>query len=196
VRVVTALKKAGNFGAVVPSARIRKTFAKTSGCPFRIESEFHIAMASPRILIVEDNRADQYALTQLLTRFDYESDVAPSGESAIELLGATRFAAILMDISLPGMDGFECTAKLRLIEKDGRRRTPVIALSAWIGQEINEKCRSAGMDDYVSKPVHAEHLRKVLLRYVYDPTTPNLKTLKPLSLEDIEFSQPFMEGKD
>jgi CheY-like chemotaxis protein len=140
-------------------------------------------MGSPKILIVEDNRADQFALNQLLTRFDYESQVVPSGEKALELLGQFEYAAILMDISLPEMDGFEITASLREMEKKQARRTPVIALSAWTGQDINERCRAAGMDDYVSKPVHPEHLRKVLLRHVYDPSAPNLKTLRPLTDE-------------
>ncbi len=150
-------------------------------------------MGSPKILIVEDNRADQFALKQLLTRFDYSAEVASSGEEAVELLKQYVFAAILMDISLPKMDGFECTSHLRRIEKDRNTRTPVIALSAWIGQDINDKCRDAGMDDYVSKPVHPEHLRKVLLRHVYDPTAPNLKTLRPLTSEDIESPMTAMD---
>jgi CheY-like chemotaxis protein len=138
-----------------------------------------------KVLIVEDNKADQFALTQLLIKFDYSSEVAPSGEAAIDLLRQQDFAAILMDISLPGIDGFECSTQIRALQEQSAKRTPIIALSAWTGQDIQAKCLAAGMDDYVSKPVHLEHLRKVLLRHVYDPTAPNLKTLKPLTPDEV-----------
>jgi two-component system sensor histidine kinase/response regulator len=159
---------------------------KSAKCVDNVKTNQLTAMARQKILIVEDNRADQFALTQLLIKFDYLAEVAATGEKAVELLQRSTFAAILMDISLPEMDGFECTARLRLLEKKSAKHTPIIALSAWIGQDINDKCLAAGMDDYVSKPVHPEHLRRVLLRHVYDPSTPNLKTLAPLPMEELD----------
>lgn len=133
--------------------------------------------SNPTILIVEDNPIEQRVLKELLLRFDYDSLVASSGEEALVVLGATRFAAVLMDLTLPGMDGFECTSKIRKIESEQGYRTPIIALTARSLQKDCDACLAAGMDAYMSKPFEPEELRKMLLRHVYLQERPNLKLL-------------------
>jgi CheY-like chemotaxis protein len=134
-------------------------------------------MRNPVILVIEDNETEQYVLRQLLERYDYNVDVVCSGEEALSALGIAKYAAVLMDITLPGMDGYECTQQIRRMELEIGRHTPIIALTARAQQSDHDACDAAGMDDYLSKPFEPEELRKLLLRWVYDPTNPNLKVL-------------------
>lgn len=150
-------------------------------------------MPNQVILIVEDNETEQYVLSMLVKKFDYDVQVAPSGEAAITAIGVTNYAAILMDINLPGISGIECTQRIRRIELESGRRTPIIGLSARTESEDEKMCADAGMDDYVRKPFEPEQLRKMLLRYVYDPTQPNLKTLSPLPQEELDIKIPIIE---
>lgn len=133
--------------------------------------------AASIILVVEDNQTEQYVLEQLVRKFDYDVHVVASAEEALTAFSLTKYAAVLMDISLPGMDGYECTRRLRRIELEIGRRTPVIALTARAEQCDRDAAADAGMDDWVSKPFEPDDLRKMLLRYVYDSANPNLKTL-------------------
>jgi len=143
-------------------------------------------MSAQIILVVEDNATEQYVLEQLLKKFDYDSQVVSSGEEALVALGVTNYAAILMDVTLPGIDGCECTRRIRRIELESGRRTPIVAITGMVEQKDQDMCFASGMDDYLSKPFDPEQLRKVLLRYVYDESQPNLKTLKPVLPGEIE----------
>lgn len=136
-------------------------------------------MTNPTILVVEDNETEQYVLTQLLQQFDYNAHVVASGEEALTALGVAKYAAVLMDITLPGIDGYECTRRIRRMELESARRTPIIALTARAEKSDHDAALAAGMDDYMSKPFEPEDLRKALLRYVYIPEHPNLKVLFP-----------------
>ena len=89
------------------------------------------------------------------------------------------FAAILLDLTLPGMDGYECTKRIRELERGGKRRIPIIALTGRATASDRNACLAAGMNDYISKPFNHEELRRILLRWVYEPNRPNLKVLAP-----------------
>jgi CheY-like chemotaxis protein len=136
------------------------------------------------VLVVEDNKTEQYALKVLLNKFDYGTQLVSSGEEAILALDTAVYAAILMDLQLPGMDGLECTRRIRALQLQSGTRTPIIALTASNDRADLDRSLAAGMDDFLSKPFEPEDLRKVLLRCVYDAKQPNLKTLSPLSPED------------
>lgn len=137
-------------------------------------------MSVATLLSVEDNPTQQYVLKQLCESFDYEVHFVASGEDAISALACSQYAAVLMDISLPGIDGFECT---RLIREQEKRlileRTPIIAVTARAFDEDRKACYEAGMDDYLSKPFKPDSLRRMLLKWVYQPDKPNLKLLQP-----------------
>lgn len=74
------------------------------------------------ILLVEDNATERYVLEQLVRKFDYDVHVVPSGEEAITAMGLAKYAAILMDITLPGIDGYECTKRIRRIELESGQK--------------------------------------------------------------------------
>ena len=114
-----------------------------------------------RILIVEDVELNIDLLTQLLEN-EYEVLTATDGQAGIEMAEKERPDLILMDLSLPVVDGWEATLRIRA--NDSLRRTPIIALTAHAMKGDEEKARGCGCDDYLAKPLDEE----VLLEMVRD----------------------------
>ncbi len=138
------------------------------------------------LLAIEDNVTHQYVIRRFCEVFEYDVHIVGSAEEGLAAFGMATYAAILLDISLPGMTGIECARAIRAEEhrRGGTRKvTPIIALTAGIGLVDKQACLEAGMDDYLTKPFDPEDLRKVLLRWVYQPSRPNLKILKGLQLD-------------
>ncbi len=121
--------------------------------------------ARTHVLVAEDNQVNQKVAVRMLERLGYRADVAANGLEAVEALSHIRYAAILMDVQMPEMDGYEATAEIR--RREGmERHTPVIAMTANAMQGDREKALEAGMDDYVSKPVKPEKLELVLGHWI------------------------------
>lgn len=132
--------------------------------------------SQPTLLIIEDNETQQYVLQELCRKFDYDVHIVSSGEEALSALACTHYAAILMDIALGGMDGFECTRQIREMELKLKRRTRIVAVTGHT--EDKHRCLASGMDDYISKPFEIDDFRLMLLRNAYQPTKVNLKLLR------------------
>ncbi|WP_342153939.1 PAS domain S-box protein [Methylorubrum sp. SB2] len=109
-----------------------------------------------RILLAEDNRINQEILTTVLQRKGHAVTLVGNGREALEAVKAgTGFDVILMDVQMPEMDGLEATAAIRAFElANGHARLPIIALTANAMNDEVERCRSAGTDAHVAKPVH------------------------------------------
>ncbi len=116
-----------------------------------------------RILLTEDNSVNQCVARHLLEKQGYRVVLASDGRQAVEEFARQPFDAVLMDIQMPGMDGYQATAAIRAAELErSRPRTPVIALTAHAMKGDREKCLEAGMDAYLSKPIRATELKKLL----------------------------------
>jgi len=118
-----------------------------------------------RILIAEDNVINQKVALLLLERLGYAADVAADGEETLAALRRQRYDVVLMDVQMPGMDGLEAARRIRK-EWPAEERPRIIAVTASALREDRETCLSAGMDDYLSKPVLLEDLRAVLCHWV------------------------------
>ena len=118
-----------------------------------------------KILIAEDYFVNQEVTQDILELMEFSVDVAENGREALEKYEAGSYDAILMDVQMPEMDGYQTTAEIRKKEKDGKR-TPIIALTANAMIGDREKCLEAGMDDYLSKPIEATKLEEILKKYI------------------------------
>jgi Amt family ammonium transporter len=127
-----------------------------------------MAIGAPavRILIAEDNRVNQIVATEVLTKHGYPCDIVDNGSKAVTAALAGRYNLVLMDCSMPGMDGFEATRQIRRAEKADTasppRHIPIIALTANAIKGDRDLCLAAGMDDYVSKPLDPDRLIKAI----------------------------------
>ena len=111
-----------------------------------------------RILLAEDNAVNQTLALRLLEKRGYVVCVAGDGRAAITALEKDSFDLVLMDIQMPGMDGFEATSAIREKEKRTGGHIPIIAMTAHALKGDRERCVAAGMDGYISKPIRTSEL--------------------------------------
>ena len=110
----------------------------------------------PKILLVEDNEMNRDMLSRRLTRKGYEVAIAVDGREGVETAKAGTYDLILMDMSLPEIDGWEATRLLR--EAEATKSVPIIALTAHAMSGDRERALDAGCDDYDTKPIELERL--------------------------------------
>lgn len=134
------------------------------------------ALNSKSILVVEDNPVNRNLATLQLEKLGYRITVAVNGRDAIEILKKHEFSAILMDCQMPEMDGFEATNAIRKKEAATGIHTPIIAMTANAAEGDRDRCISAGMDDYICKPVKLKSLREVLEKWVNQANVDNHKS--------------------
>jgi PAS domain S-box-containing protein len=119
-----------------------------------------------RILIAEDNRVNQQVLLRQAGRLGLVASAVENGQAALDALAEGKYDAVLMDCQMPVMDGYAATRAIRERERKGAARTPVVAVTANAMREDYERCRDAGMDDFVAKPVTLAALASALERAV------------------------------
>jgi signal transduction histidine kinase/CheY-like chemotaxis protein len=124
----------------------------------------HEEKLSFRILLAEDNAVNQVLAVRLLEKRGYSVVVAANGQAAVEAFEKENFHLVLMDIQMPGMDGFEATAAIREAEKLTGKHIPIVAMTAHALKGDQDRCMAAGMDGYVSKPIRSMELFAVMER--------------------------------
>ncbi|MDE1153694.1 MAG: ATP-binding protein [Micavibrio sp.] len=116
-----------------------------------------------RILLVEDNYPNVLVAGTFLEEFGYSFDVASNGGMALQRLGEENYDAVLMDVQMPEMNGWDATKAIRSLEAmDKRRRIPIIGMTAHALNGDRERCIEAGMDEYICKPFNGDELRSKL----------------------------------
>jgi CheY-like chemotaxis protein len=123
--------------------------------------------AGLRILLAEDNLVNQKLACRILEKQNHIVTIAANGREALLACEQQTFDLILMDIQMPEMDGFEATAEIRKREPDGKRAC-IIALTAYAMSGDRERCLSAGMDGYLSKPIRVDELLSEINRLHLD----------------------------
>jgi CheY-like chemotaxis protein len=124
-------------------------------------------MAIVKVLLVEDNEMNRDMLSRRLERRGFEVLIATEGEQGIALAQTSRPDLILMDMSLPGIDGWEATRRLK--SDDQTRAIPVIALTAHAMAADEQRAREAGCDDFDTKPIDLTRLLEKMERFVTLP---------------------------
>jgi len=120
-----------------------------------------------RLLLAEDNAINQKLVIILLQKAGFLVDAVENGEQALKKIEKEPYHAVLMDVQMPVMDGFEATRRIRQLEAEKGGHTPIIAMTAHALKGDRERCIEAGMDDYVSKPLQPQALITAIDRWVH-----------------------------
>ncbi|HIA52808.1 MAG TPA: response regulator [Candidatus Melainabacteria bacterium] len=135
----------------------------------------------PVLLVVEADPAQREIISSLLEIFEYSAVFVNSAEEALSAVRGSpaSFDAILMDLRLPQSRELETAKAIRQVERERGRKTPLIAVSPSASERDRMDAIGAAADDCLDKPFDPEDLRRVLLKWTYNPARPNLRILPP-----------------
>jgi CheY-like chemotaxis protein len=117
------------------------------------------------ILVVEDNATNRVAIRALLDRFGVTADFVDTGAEAIAAVKRKPYPLVLMDLMMPGMDGYAATRQIRRLEYGTGRHTPIVAVTAVDPAVSRSECIAAGMDGFLSKPIYPDAIAEVLRKW-------------------------------
>ena len=122
---------------------------------------------SGRVLVVEDEEVNRIVARGIMIHLGIDPDFAETGYEALDKITRQEYDLVFMDVQMSGMDGTEATAQIRDLERtQGRRRTPIIALTAFTADGDRDRCIKAGMDDFLAKPLMRESLVDTFKRWL------------------------------
>ncbi len=152
--------------------------------------ELDSSIKNIKVLVVEDMVLNQLLMKTILDEFGFERDIAENGKIAVEKLSNKSYDIILMDLQMPEMNGFEATEHIR---KTMNSKIPIIALTADVTTVDLVKCKAAGMNDYVAKPVDERVLYNKIIGLVKKPTlsllqkSPEASETKKVKYTDLNY---------
>jgi PAS domain S-box-containing protein len=180
ITVKSKLGEGSTFSFILSFKKTQEKANMESGLGVALEAGFKNA----RILVVEDIALNQLLMKTLLEEFGFEMEVAGNGKIAIEKLRHNTYDIILMDLQMPEMNGFEATEYIRNEMNSG---VPIIALTADVTTVDVEKCKAAGMNDYISKPIDDKLLYSKIIKYLKNPG--HHKNMATRDMEDLQFQE-------
>jgi signal transduction histidine kinase/ActR/RegA family two-component response regulator len=158
VAVATPAQVAAPFAPLTPSGRVLGAPADPAAAA-EPPAEALVVGNAARVLVADDNPVNQKIAQLLLRKRKLVVTLADDGRQAVEAFEAHAFDLVLMDVQMPEMNGFEAVAAIRALEHtQGRRHTPIVAVTAHAMAGDREKCLEAGMDAYLSKPLRRQQL--------------------------------------
>lgn len=114
------------------------------------------------VLVVDDNAINQRVVKGLLEKDGHIITTVSNAEAALKELQSRKYDLIFMDMEMPEIDGIEATRRIRDLPDPVKKQTPIIAMTANVMKEDVERCRQSGMDDYISKPIDPENIRRII----------------------------------
>jgi len=151
------------------------------------------ALSAASVLLAEDSRANQLVATSILSKAGFRVDVAENGLQAVAAVNRRNYGLVLMDVTMPEMDGLEATGCIRALP--GKRgRLPIVAMTANVFAEDRQRCLDAGMDDFLIKPVERRALFEAMLRWlgadgIASPPTPPSGALPKRAERQLTFAE-------
>lgn len=118
------------------------------------------------VLVAEDNQINQFVFTQILEGLGVSHRIAANGREAVELWHELQPALVLMDVSMPIMNGFDATVAIRTAENSRGQKTPIIGVTAQALDIDLQQCKASGMDDHIMKPVSPDMIEAVLRKFM------------------------------
>jgi two-component system sensor histidine kinase/response regulator len=157
------------FNAVVEASGLRPAARSPHPSPLSpggrgAGGEGAAEFAGARVLLAEDNEANQFVAQELLGRLGVKLEIAANGREAVEMVRGKPYEAVLMDMQMPEMDGLEATRRIR--QEPAFRDLPIIAMTANAMKSDVEACLAAGMNDFLSKPIDRAALARSLRRWL------------------------------
>lgn len=148
-----------------------------------------------RVLLAEDNPVNQVLATRILEKLGHKVQVVNNGRAAFERAVAEDFDLVVMDVQMPEMDGLEATVAIREAEANSNRHVPILAMTAHAMKGDRERCLSAGMDGYVTKPIRVEALKQAMedLKHTTMPAVSGVD-FDPASADAIGSLESLLDG--
>jgi CheY-like chemotaxis protein len=170
----------------VTQAALREGVVRALGCEAAVRAgrEGQVDLRGLRVLVAEDNEINRTVTIRVLQRLGCYPDVVFNGREAVEAFARDHYDAVLMDLQMPEMDGFEATMEIRRSESAPGRRVPIVAVTAHALPVYRERCLATGMDDCVVKPVDPRELDQVLRRLCGSPVGQPVGAVQPTDDED------------
>lgn len=172
VALTSAEGQGADFTVTLPFKK--ETVQEASGITDEEKEDASLKFAGARVLVAEDNEVNRLLITTLLRQYGIEPVIKQNGVEVLEILKAQSFDLLLLDIQMPVLDGYKTCMAIR----ETGNKLPVVAMTAYVMDAEKEKCRVAGMDGYLAKPLGTPELRKVLERYLAACIVPDNKTGK------------------
>ncbi|WP_103867280.1 PAS domain-containing hybrid sensor histidine kinase/response regulator [Aquimarina sp. I32.4] len=177
--VLNAKSKTGSgstfdFSVLYAKSNFRSTEIDTQSLS---STQNHNNLSGMKVLVVEDNKMNQFFIKQLFSNWNMIIDIADNGKIALEKIKHSEYDLILMDMHMPVMDGPETAKHIRKSDDIKTSQTPIIACSADVFPESKKRATASGMDFYLTKPLSEKALKEILL---------SLKVKKQLSIPKIE----------
>jgi PAS domain S-box-containing protein len=165
---INVISKKGQGSTFIVSIELEKDLNKV--LPKSQKAIQKINLKGKKILLVEDNAVNTIVATKILEQYGAKIDTSENGKIAINKFKTNKYDLVLMDCSMPEMDGFEATEKIRLFEKENKtsqkKKTPIIALTAHVTSDNYQRSMNSGMDDYLNKPININELETKLSEWV------------------------------
>jgi len=163
---IRSRRRAGTAGDLITRHSLAETPRDPStSAPSSSDTTGGMGPPGARVLVVEDNIVNQRVAVRMFQKLGCRTDVAANGVEAVSMVRGFPYDLVVMDCQMPEMDGYEATGMIRRMEEGEDSRIPIIAMTANAMAGDRERCLETGMDDYVSKPIRLDDLRRLLDRW-------------------------------